>query len=276
MKFWESENGLRVVVLIVVLVTVGGSVLASPLIDGLRGETGSSGAEAREEQDVRMGAADYLEELEAQELNAVQEQVRMAEEARHGTASGGDMLSGQEPSQGEAPSWAKRFAHSVVMGDSIAVGFTDFNYLDATSVVAKTGISMTAAVSEVETVKELAPEHVFLYYGFNDIGHDGEEYDRFRRKFVTLLETIQTEVPEADIYVNSLFQPLPENQTMNGYYNDVSPYNAVLQEECAQHGVTFLDNTDLPTATDFANDGYHLQAGFYSRWLEVMANAAGL
>ena len=273
MKFWESEKGLRITVLAVLLVTVGGSVLMSPLVENLRTKKplDTQDTTAGEVEGVWMETQDteaYLEGLEAQDLNAVQEQIKLTREELSVSQSDAEDLA--------QLSWAKRFEHSVVMGDSIAVGFLDFKYLDATSVVATTGISMKAAVAEVDVASELAPEHVFLYYGFNDIGHVGDNYDRFRKEFVTLVETIQEKIPDADIYVNSLFQPLPDNLTMNGYYNDVSPYNDILKEECEERGIVYLDNVGMTTEADFAKDGYHLQAGFYDRWLQVMAEAAGI
>ena len=80
--------------------------------------------------------------------------------------------------------------------------------LNSSSLIAEMGVSLTALDGALATVTQLSPQNVFLYYGFNDIGHVWDDYDRFRDEYESFIVKLKQALPDAKIYANSLFPVL--------------------------------------------------------------------
>ena len=133
----------------------------------------------------------YIENAESEDITAIEEKISRLEEQ--------DGTSGQERSLKE------RFSQAVVLGDSIAFGFSEYNILNASSIAADTGAQLDQLDGLIERTKELNPQIIFLALGTNDIAVGDEDIDQFTEKYGDFLETLQNEIPNAHIFVNSVF-----------------------------------------------------------------------
>ena len=69
---------------------------------------------------------------------------------------------------------SEKFAHAVILGDSITTGFTVYDVLDTSKVVAEKGMHLDQTGDLIRTAAELKPEVLFLALGLNDISGTDE------------------------------------------------------------------------------------------------------
>ena len=104
----------------------------------------------------------------------------------------------------------ERFSGAVVMGDSIAASFTEYDVLNTSSVVAKIGIHFSELDDQIEQAKQLDPQIVFLAYGMNDVTKTNGDVDKFIKDYSDVIKKIQKAMPDAHIFVNAVF-PVQES-----------------------------------------------------------------
>lgn len=230
--------------------------------------------------DVSKGVK-ILKEMETKNIGEVEQQVQLiqtqAPSASNEKEDTGESANSQNNEEGIVNrNYKEIFANSVVMGDSIAEALGEYNMLNSSSLIAEMGVSLTALDGALATVTQLSPQNVFLYYGFNDIGHVWDDYDRFRDEYESFIVKLKQALPDAKTYANSLFPVLNLDTIGNAFYADVSPYNQIIKEICEQYDIAYLDNTGLVKDEYYAEDGYHFKSDFYPYWLNSMAQGAGL
>lgn len=172
----------------------------------------------------------------------------------------------------------EKFDSSVFMGDSIALGFSEYGVLNSSSVVAEIGAQIgneEVVKAQLEKAKEMNPQMLFLCYGVNDV-RNGMTVEKFVSNYKKMLTYIQKELPDTKIFVNSIF-PV-QTSVIAEYENlgEIEKYNEKLREVCDDMQIAFLDNTDLVRSQDYEEDGIHFVVGFYERWAEEIAEVAEL
>ena len=80
------------------------------------------------------------------------------------------------------------FANSVIMGDSISEAFTEYDILNASSVIAKIGVELDELDDQIAKVEKLNPQVIFLSYGMNDIIATRGDTKEFVKQYDALLE----------------------------------------------------------------------------------------
>lgn len=168
------------------------------------------------------------------------------------------------------------FASSVIMGDSMAQGFAEYDILNASSVVADIGVSLTDLNAQIERVREINPQYIFMTYGANDILTTNGDVDLFIEQYRNALREIQAQLPNTRVLVNSLFPVQGETLEKYEAYQYVGEYNQALQELCDRLQITFIDNTEIVKSTDYEADGLHLKSLFYPSWAVHMAEVTSL
>ena len=81
---------------------------------------------------------------------------------------------------------SEKFAHAVILGDSITTGFTVYDVLDVldtSKVVAEKGMHLDQTGDLIKTAAELKPEVLFLALGLNDISGTDGDTDAFIEKY---------------------------------------------------------------------------------------------
>ncbi len=229
-------------------------LLAAGIVYGVTRLT-SSGADTEE------GIA-YIKAAEAEDITVIEQKIAQ--------------LESQDGGEEDTRSAKEKFASSVVMGDSITEGLVEYDVLSASSVVSKIGVHLDELDDQVAQVKELNPQVIFLTFGMNDIIEDGEDTEQFRSDYEALVKQIQEEVPDAHIFVNSIFPVLDTAVENEPALERISEYNTVLSEMCTKLQIGFIDNTELVSDQYYEEDGIHFKAEFYPLWADRMAEVASL
>lgn len=168
------------------------------------------------------------------------------------------------------------FSNSVIMGDSISLGFSGYDFLSNSSVIAKSGLTVSNLDEQIDTVKKLKPRVIFLSYGSNDVEMYEENVSTFIRDYKKVIKTLSEELPNTKLFVNSIFPVRKDVLEKQPAYAYIDEYNKRLQKMCDEIQVAFLDNTDIVKQQYYEPDGIHFSAEFYPVWLERMAEEASL
>ena len=125
-------------------------------------------------------------------------------------------------------------------------------------------------------MKELSPSIIFLSLGMNDVTSTNGNTEQFVKQYTAVLEKLKKEVPEAHIFVNSIFPVQEKAIKEEPPLAKIAEYNAALKKLCDKKRIGYIDNTDLVTEASYEQDGVHFKASFYPIWTEQMAEVAGL
>lgn len=240
--------GLAAVAVILILVIVHGVRSAFQ-----RGADTSAGVE-------------YIQQEEAGNVSEIENKISLLEQQENqGNEEGEDARSVKE-----------KFGGAVVIGDSVTQGFSEFDILNTSSVVSKIGVHLYEADELIAQAKELSPGTVFLAFGRNDLAATEGDADEFISQYTEVLDKVAKELPDANIFVNSIL-PVQESAIEDDpYLENIADYNTALKELCDSRSIGFIDNTDLVQEQYFEPDGQHFKADFYPVWAEHMAEVAAL
>ena len=184
-------------------------------------------------------------------------------------------LDGKETSQ-DSRSLKEIFSSTVVMGDSITDGFAEYDILSASSVVAEIGARLDELDKQIERVKELNPQVVFLSYGLNDILVTKGDSELFAEEYKAVITKMKKEFPDTKIFVNSIFPVQKKVVEAEPGYEELDEYNQVLQEMCDKLQIAYVDNSEITEDRYYEEDGIHFKSDFYRIWAERMAEVASL
>ncbi len=220
--------------------------------------------ELRREEAVSEGVS-YLEELESLDPKIVEEQRREIEQRR--------LEAQREELQrqlldGELDVWAQ-FKDYVILGDSRAVGFYYFDFLDKSRVLAGGGDTIAIVPEKIEEMHTLDPHYIYLCYGLNDtsIGYwnTKEEYVDAMGETLSML---QQEFPDAKLIVSSILPARdPAVERSSKWYN-IPDYCAAVEAYCQENGISFANNDKISEehADLWQDDGIHVRPEFYPYW----------
>ena len=130
-----------------------------------------------------------------------------------------DKLESQEAS-GEI-NYKSLFSSSVVMGDSISEAFTEYDLLNASSVVAKIGVELDELDDQIKTVADINPQVIFLSYGMNDVIATNGDTDLFIKEYKAVIDQLRKKLPDTTLYVNSIFPVSAAKQAGRGIIPEV-------------------------------------------------------
>ena len=150
----------------------------------------------------------------------------------------------------------EKFTGAVIVGDSITEGFTEYDILNTSSVVAKIG--------------------VHLDLGMNDVEHTNGDADEFVKQYGAVVDELKKSVPGAHIFVNAIFPVQEKAVKEKPVFAEIENFNEKLKELCDKKRIAFIDSSDLMSDEYYEQDGIHFKASFYPVWAEKMAEVAGL
>ena len=208
---------------------------------------------------------EYLKAAEKGDVAAIEHKIDMLDEK-----------DGDTQPESEQKNFKAVFSNSVIMGDSISLGFTAYDFLTNSSVIAKTGATVSGMENQIETVCEMKPRVIFLSYGSNDVELYEENVATFIKDYKKVIKTLSEELPNTKIIVNSIFPVRKDAVDRQPAYAYIDEYNKRLQKMCDELQIAFLDNTDIARTEYFEQDGVHFLAVYYPVWLERMAQEASL
>lgn len=170
----------------------------------------------------------------------------------------------------------RQFRGTVIIGDSLTKGCTNYGYLNESIVIAQAAIPLRESDHLFEKAIQSAPAAVFICLGANDIGYYGPNVDDFIAEYSDLLQNMQKELPNTFIYVQGILPVADRITGSNQKY--LSLYDEEMKKMCDDLGVYFFTSgfilKQMPQLYD--NDGIHPKRDFYPRWLTYLADIAGL
>ena len=203
----------------------------------------------------------YIRAAESEDITTIEQKINQLERQ-----DGGE----------DSRSYKEKFASSIVMGDSIAEGFSEYDVLNASSVVSKIGVHLYELEEQVKQAADLNPQVIFLALGMNDVIATAGDTEQFLEQYEAVVAQLREAVPNAHIYVNSIFPVQDSAIEKEPELAQISEYNTVLRQMCDDLQLGFIDNTDLVQDQYYEEDGVHFKAEFYPLWADRMAEVAAL
>ena len=161
----------------------------------------------------------------------------------------------------------QEFSDAAILGDSRAVGFSYYSFLDESRVLASTGERIDAIDEHLDELKTLDPAYIFLCYGINDLGWYASASD-YAAAMQEKIQLLQKTLPDAVIVVSSILPAREPAISREALWKQIPSYSEAVREICAQCGALYADNTQL--SEDHADlwqpDGVHLLPEFYPYW----------
>jgi len=169
----------------------------------------------------------------------------------------------------------------IMLGNSITDGGEWGELLPGYNVKNR-GISgdVTAGILyRLDEVTSAKPAKVFLLIGINDLAR-GIEADSVFRNICLIAHKIREATPGTDVYIQSILPVNPSFEKFAGHVDKTSSVkniNQKLKEWCSENNVQFVNLYDLFTEKDsdylnpeFTNDGLHLTAKGYLKWVQII------
>lgn len=174
----------------------------------------------------------------------------------------------EELLSGEVNVWSQ-FEDYVILGDSRAVGYWVFDFLDKSRVLADGGETIANVPDRLEGIKELNPSYIYLCYGLNDvsIGY-WDTKEEYVEAFAETIALLQKELPNAKLIVSSILPARDPAFNLDSSWRQIPEYSALVGQWCAEHSIAFADNDAISEtyANYWQNDGIHVMPEFYPYW----------
>lgn len=244
--------------------------------------------------DIAQGVA-YLEALEQQDPDAVDQilrQRRLEQLAREREELLRQIKAGE---QDPFP----LFQDAVILGDSRAVGFFYYGFVDESRDLTGSGETILDIPKKLDTLQAMNPRYVYLAYGLNDIkiGHWGSLQAHIS-EYLDRVQDIRERLPEAVIVISSVL-PYHDPNARTDATGETPPssgssstsslteadrkrlaqipeWNRLMADAAREHGVIFVDNSAI--CQEYKNlwekDGIHVFKSFYPHWGKNLIVAA--
>ena len=184
-----------------------------------------------------------------------------------GTVSGSSTSTSSSDSSIETVS-QDDFDKSVVMGDSIASGFT--NVIGKDRVVATVGHTALQGQGNIDKVVKKNPPMVIMQYGTNDSGYlgNGSKKDSwFTENYGTLIKDLKSKLPDAKMVVTQAFTP-----TSSPYKEYIAKVQKLIPNIASSNGASFIDSTGIDNG-ERTSDGIHFKdSTLYKLWLSDLTS----
>ena len=177
-----------------------------------------------------------------------------------------------------SPTLSLRFQNSLIMGDSLAEAFGDYQLVSSSNLLATRGRRTDNIDQEITTAITMAPRTIFLSYGMNDLEYCRGNAQRFIRQYKEQIHKLKKALPDTRIFINSLIPMDAAAIAKTPVYARYREFNRALQQMCEEEQLTFIDNTTLMdwSADVYELDGVHPKYSYYPIWLAHMAGESGL
>lgn len=175
---------------------------------------------------------------------------------------------------------------AIFIGDSLTTGLSLYGLLPEDQVLADTGINPQTILSRecisqdgtektvLDAAASLEPEKIYIMLGANGVAF--LNFDDIVAWYGELIDGLQAEHPDSDIYVQSILPVTreKEDETLN---NDrITELNGLLQQMAEEQEVYYLSVNEaiadeegfLPT--ELSADGMHFGTTVYEEWLDYL------
>lgn len=207
--------------------------------------------------DLKDGVS-YIKSLEKADTAPVEKEIKEIKKAERKAAL----------ESGELDVW-QQFNDSAILGDSRAVGFSYFGFVEEGRVFAEGGATIRDITKYTEQLKNLNPSSVFLCFGLNDISIGyWETVDEYLTELDEILGTLKKELPDSTVYVNSTIPAIDPAFEKSEKWRDIPDWNTEIKQHCLDEEIPYIDITEtVEEHTDLYDpDGIHMKQEFYDYW----------
>lgn len=243
-----------------IAIVIGAVLLVVVLMFILGGGSDAENAD----NDVAAGIA-YLEALEKKDPAAVQAVRKQIQQAKI-DAQRDELL--QQLTDGTIDPFSL-FKDYVLMGDSRAVGYWYWDFLDKGRVLADGGHTIRNITDQMDTLVSLNPSTIYLCYGLNDISIGyWDTAEDYVTEYIQIVKQIQEKLPNAAIVVSSILPARDPAFKQSAKWRNIPEWSEALEKACEENGILFANCDQL--AEDYPNlwdpDGIHFREAFYTYW----------
>jgi len=251
-----------------ILIFVAFVVALVMMIDGIQ-------SEKEAQQAVAEGIA-YLQSLEQKDPDRI-EQIRKSIHKQKLEAQRDEML--RKVIDGEVDPFTM-FQDYVILGDSRAVGFWYFDYLEEERCLTGGGDTIRNVALNMDGILALNPGTIYLCYGLNDtsIGYwDTEE--AYVAEYMQVIEDLRSRLPGVKIVVSSILPARDPAFNLSSKWYNIPQWSAALEAACDEQGIAFANNDSI--SEEYADlwdpDGIHVREEFYPYWATnlIVASLSG-
>lgn len=220
--------------------------------------------------DVEAGVR-YVKELDAADTDSVDSY--LANEARKEQAKEAEKLR-EKIASGDVDPF-KLFRNYCIAGDSRANDLKDYGLLEERRVVADVGWDMGNVVEHVDEIKALNPLNLFIECGLNDIDLEYDDAESFGKTYEKHLKALAEALPDATLYVNSIFPCNEHGISNHPNYAVIPEANETLKGICKKNGWVYIDNDAIVKEHPeyYEHDGIHFFIEFDTLWAANMLTA---
>lgn len=262
----RKKNGNGAVIPVVVFVAF--VVCLVLLISGIQSEKMAEAAAAE-------GVA-YLQSLEQKDPARI-DQVRKAINKAKLEAERDEML--RKVTEGEVDPFTM-FQDYVILGDSRAVGYWYFGFLEEARCLTGGGDTIRNVEMNMDGILALNPGTIYLCYGLNDtsIGY-WDTKEAYVAEYMQVIEDLQTRLPDAKIVVSSILPARDPAFNLSSKWYNIPEWSAALEAACEENGIAFANNDSI--SEEYADlwdpDGIHVKEAFYPYWATnlIVASLSG-
>lgn len=181
------------------------------------------------------------------------------------------------------------FDDAVFVGDSLTYGLGAYEVLDASCVIAHTGINPQtiltsacieqangASVTALEAVKAAAPHKIYVMLGSNGVAFLTQ--DNIIEFYGEFLDELRAALPDAILYVESVLPVTHEKEAGDSRYanSKIDALNDALLDLATEKGAYFVNVSEaikdesgcLPAAA--SSDGMHFGVSTYNKWVDYL------
>lgn len=164
-------------------------------------------------------------------------------------------------------------ADVVFFGDSITRGGDFQKYFPDSRTVnlGCSGDTLSQMIERVPMVKAVSPEKVFLMGGINGLIYTA--YDTSVKRYEELLLELKKQLPDAEIYVQSVLPISSSRETANKDNAIIIKFNDQIKRLAEKYSLTYIDLHSVyemggVLKSDYTTDGVHLNEQAYLLWVD--------
>lgn len=225
------------------------------------------GNEIRKEKDAKIAeGVSKLKELETKDISQIESEIKNINNKN--TINESPIVNNDNLKE--------IFNGTVFMGDSLTEPLSFYNILNEDSVLGIKGRDVIKAKkNDIGTLKSLNPKNIVMMYGMNDLLLFNNSKE-FRKNYENLINEVKKELPNSEIYINSVFPVSNKAIAKEQGLSKVNDFNNELKEMCNVNNIKFIDTTSMVKEDFYEPDGIHMKANFYTPWLKVIKTEVGL
>ena len=205
-------------------------------------------------------AESYLSKLQEVEVQQIQELIEASE-----------MRIALSKAKTDAERNRIKFTNTIILGDSIVEGLSDYHLLKPTQAISTKGRRIDNCAKDIKKAAPLSPKRVILHYGMNDLEYCRGNEKQFIKYYQGAVALVRKLMPKAEIYVHAILPIDSSAIAKTPVYAKWKSFNQALKKLCQTEKIKFIDGGFLlKKRSDYESDGIHPKYSFYEKWLPYL------